>query len=104
MSPKLDERITTLKDKLKQLELRKQRIAARQRALQARRDRKQDTRRKILAGAVVLTRVAEGKLSEVEFRAWLDAALTRPDDRALFDLPSATGGGEPLQLKPPKDT
>jgi len=86
MSPKLDERISTLKGKLKELELRQQRIDARKRALQSRRDRKQDTRRKILAGAVVLSRVAQGQIPEAEFRTWLDAALTRPDDRALFNL------------------
>lgn len=86
MVPKLDERISSLEDKLKQLKVRQQRIDARKRALQSRRDRKEDTRRKILAGAVVLTRVAKGELPEAEFRAWLDAALTRSDDRALFGL------------------
>jgi hypothetical protein len=39
----------------------------------------------------VLARVAQGQIPQAEFRAWLDAALTRPDDRALFDLP--VGGG-----------
>lgn len=86
MNPKLDQRISTLKGKLKELELRQQRIDARKRALQSRRDRKQDTRRKILAGAVVLARVAQGQIPEAEFRTWLGAALTRPDDRALFGL------------------
>ena len=53
--------------------------------------RRDDTRRKILAGAIVLARVEQGQISESEFRGWLDTALTRPDDRALFDLP--VGGG-----------
>jgi hypothetical protein len=35
----------------------------------------------------VLTRVAQGQLPESELRTWLDAALTRVDNRALFDLP-----------------
>ena len=48
-------------------------------------------RHKMLAGAIVLARVAQGQIPEAEFRAWLDAALTRADDRALFDLP--VGGG-----------
>ena len=86
MVPKLDERISSLEDKLKQLKVRQQRIDARKRALQSRRDRKEDTRRKILAGAVVLNRVAQGQIPEAEFRAWLDATLTRSDDRALFGL------------------
>ena len=52
--------------------------------------RRDDTRRQILAGAIVLARVEQGQISESEFRGWLDTALTRPDDRALFELPART--------------
>ena len=86
MTPKLDERISGLEEKLKQLKTRQARLEARKRALASRQARKDDTRRKILAGAIVLTRVEQGKLPEVEFRSWLDAALTRADDRALYGL------------------
>ena len=85
--PKLDERISTLETKLKQLKIRQQRIDARARALTARRERKDDTRRKILIGAIVLARVDQGRIPQADLTAWLDEALTRPDDRALFDLP-----------------
>lgn len=88
--PKLDERITTLETRLKELKNRQQRIGARQRALEARRNRKTDTRRKILVGAIVLAKVEAGELDEKRFRQWLDAALTRAEDRALFDLAAAT--------------
>ena len=91
MTAKLDERISGLEEKLKQLKTRQARLDARKRALASRQERKADTRRKILAGAIVLARVEQGKLSEAEFRSWLDAALTRPDDRVLFDLPAAPG-------------
>ena len=84
--PKIDERIATLETKLKQLKTRQARLDARKKALASKRIRQDDTRRKILAGAIVLTRVEQGKIPEGEFRSWLDAALTRPDDRALFDL------------------
>jgi chromosome segregation ATPase len=86
---KLDERISSLETKLKQLKTRQARLDARKRALASSRARKDDTRRKILAGAIVLARVAQGQIPQAEFRAWLDAALTRPDDRALFELPPA---------------
>ena len=86
--PKIDDRIATLETKLKQLKTRQVRLEARKKALASRRTRKDDTRRKILAGAIVLARVAQGQIPEPEFRAWLDAALTRSDDRALFDLPA----------------
>jgi hypothetical protein len=85
--PKLDERISSLETKLKQLKVRQQRIDARARALSNRRARKDDTRRKILIGATVLARIDRHELDHNTLQTWLDAHLVRPDDRALFDLP-----------------
>jgi hypothetical protein len=85
--PKLDEQIATLEDRLKQLKLRQQRIDARQRALQAQRERKAETRRKILVGGVVLAKLQRGEIAAERLRGWLDQALTRVDDRAMFELP-----------------
>jgi hypothetical protein len=79
-----------LQGRLQQLKAQQQRIAARQRATDARRERKEDTRRKILIGAIVLARIEQGRLSETEVRGWMNEALTRADDRALFDLPERT--------------
>jgi hypothetical protein len=36
--------------------------------------------------AIVLVKVEEGVLDEAVLRGWLDTALTREDDRALFEL------------------
>jgi hypothetical protein len=85
--PRLTERISELETKLKQLKTRQQRIDARARALASRRARKDDTRRKILIGATVLARVDRDELDHADLLAWLDAHLTRDDDRALFELP-----------------
>ena len=85
--PKLDEQIATLEDRLKQLKLRQQRIDARQRALQAQRERKAEPRRKILVGGVVLAKLQRGEIAAERLRGWLDQALTRVDDRAMFELP-----------------
>jgi hypothetical protein len=49
--------------------------------------RKQDTRRKILAGAMLLTSIERGQGSEEEFLQQMDAFLTRASDRELFGLP-----------------
>lgn len=87
---RLDDRIATLQERLKQLQTQQQRAAARERTIASRRERKADTRRKILVGAIVLARVEQKRLPPAELRAWLDEALTRPDDRALFDLPAPT--------------
>jgi hypothetical protein len=58
----------------------------RRRTIEARRSRRDDTRRKILVGAIVLAKVEQGVLEESVLRGWLKGALTRPEDRALFGL------------------
>jgi hypothetical protein len=85
--PKLDEQISTLEERLKQLKLRQQRSDARKRAVEAQRERKAETRRRFVVGAVIMAKVQEGEMDEGRLRGWLDQALTRKDDRALFELP-----------------
>jgi hypothetical protein len=85
--PKLDDQISTLQEKLQQLKLRQQRVDARKRASEALRERKAATRRKILVGGVVLAKLERGEIDHEQFRSWLNHALTRADERALFDLP-----------------
>ncbi len=85
---KLDEQISTLQQRLQQLKLRQQRIDARKRAIVATQERKADTRRKILMGTLVLEKIQQGEMDQTQLLAWLDQTLTRPADRALFDLPS----------------
>ena len=86
MASPLTERIETLETRLKQLKAKQQRIEARQRSLESRRARRQDTRRKILVGAVVLAKVDQGVIDEAVLRGWLKGALSRADDRALFGM------------------
>ena len=83
---KIQERIETLQERLKQLKVRQARVEARKRALSQRQERKNDTRRKILLGATVLARIDRGELDQATVNGWLDAAFTRADDRALFGL------------------
>ena len=90
--PKLDDQIATLQEKLTQLKLRQQRLDARKRAIETLRERKAETRRKILVGGIVLTKVQQGEIDSEQFRGWLDQALTRADDRALFGLPMSDPG------------
>ena len=73
---------------MKQLQVQETKAESRQRSKMARKSRKDDLRRKILAGAVVLACVEDGRLSKKDFYAWLDLALENPEDRALFDLGS----------------
>ena len=79
-------KIAELEEKLRQLKAREQAVEARRRTLESRRSRKADTRRKILVGAIVLTKVERGEIADADLRRWLDGALTRADDRGLFGL------------------
>jgi hypothetical protein len=88
---KIDERIEALEAKLGQLKVQRQRKEARARTVALRRARGEELRRKILAGAIVLAKVEAGHLEEATLRGWLDGALTREEDRALFDLPPLRG-------------
>jgi hypothetical protein len=84
--PKLDEQLSTLQDKLGQLKLRQQRVDERKRALLAERERKARMRRQILVGAAVLAKVERGELDGQTLLQWMDEALKRSADRALFGL------------------
>ena len=83
MAQSADERIA-------ELEQQKQQIAnriARRWTIELTKERKRDTRRKILAGACVLDRADKDPVSARHLKEILDAFLTKPQDRALFDLP-----------------
>jgi len=88
----LNERIATLEDRLKQLKAKQHQIDTRRRTQEFKKNRKEDTRRKILVGAVVLAKVDRGDLSGTQLRQWMAESLTRSDDRALFDLPPSGAG------------
>jgi AICAR transformylase/IMP cyclohydrolase PurH len=51
-------------------------------------ERAEDTRRKILLGALVQQMVEQGDMQQADLTARLDAFLVRDGDRTLFDLPS----------------
>jgi hypothetical protein len=98
--PKLDDQIATLQTRLQQLKLRQQRVDARKRAIAADRDRKTETRRRILVGAVILEKMRRGEMEPRTVTAWLDQTLTRADDRALFELPPLSRTSREPQLAP----
>ena len=49
--------------------------------------RKDDTRRKILLGSLMIEMTKKGELDEKKIRKRLDGFLTKDTDRKLFDLP-----------------
>ena len=77
------------KERIAELEQQKQQITnriARLRTIESTKARKRDTRRKILAGACVLARADKDPAEARRLRQDLEAFLTHPRDRALFDL------------------
>jgi hypothetical protein len=88
--PTIDDRIAAAEKRLRQLKTQREQIEARQLARVLKGQRADDTRRKILTGAVVLSAVEHGEAgwSRETLMALLSARLTRADDRALFGLPA----------------
>ena len=84
----INDTIKALEEKLKQAKAKRQKQEARKRMAEAKKKRSDDTRRKILVGAAILARVERGEWPKDKLLAMLDNALTRPDERALFDLPA----------------
>ena len=97
MSTPRQQRIIELEQKLAALKAKMRAEEARQRAAQSKVERARDTRRKVLVGAFLLDQLGRDGAAQLvvqgrAFSSW----VSRPDDRALFDLPpssSAPGSG-----------
>lgn len=68
------------------------------------RERKLDTRRKLLIGAAILHQIEQQQWPESKLKAMMDAFLTRPEDRRLFNLPIPDESNAPVAQKPPEST
>jgi membrane protein involved in colicin uptake len=84
---KQEERLKQQEERLKQLKAQKQAKDAREKAKQKEQDRKDDTRRKILAGSFLLKQM-EDEAKKTKILADLNEYLTEDRDRKLFDLPN----------------
>ena len=82
----LDDQISTLQQRLLKLKLRQQRSDARAAAIKTVRERKAETRRRILVGALVLQKMQVGEIDRRQIVDWLDHSLRGASDRALFGL------------------
>ncbi len=86
-------------NKLEVLTAKREQINAQIQALRAKeqtQQRKQETRRKILIGGVVLKMLKTGEMPKERLTAILDKHLASDRDRVLFDLPPL-----PKQQPPP---
>jgi len=81
-----ERKATAAKAALQQARAAKARAEARKLAPLLKSERAEDTRRKILVGAAVMSAVSRGEMPQERLQALLDTFLQRPDDRALFNL------------------
>jgi large subunit ribosomal protein L7/L12 len=86
----LDEQIAKLEEEHKkninQLKAKNELLEARKLTALLKGNKSRDTRRKILAGALILDIIAKDEAAKNKFMPQLDKYLTRADDRALFNL------------------
>lgn len=82
-------KLETLREKQKQLAARIRDLEARERQ----QERKRDTRRKIIAGALALQHMEKNKSTEFgrKMATLLDEYVTKPEERALFGLDPLEG-------------
>jgi len=80
---KTGRRLAALAERQARITAEMQRIKARHRQQQ----RKDDTRRKILIGGLILAKIDRGEMRQDQIKAELDSYLERDRDRALFDIP-----------------
>ena len=81
MAKKTDEKIAKLKKQQEVINARIQKMEA----MEKHRERKRDTRRKILVGSYYLDKARKGN-SIKEIKRIMDKYLKRKSDRVLFDL------------------
>ena len=100
-SERIQARLQSLDERLTRLRMKKGRLMARA----GHAERKRDTRRKILIGGAVFAAIPHEGVpmlrSNAELLRWLDAQLTRPHDRDVFELapertPVAKPGSAPI--------
>lgn len=91
----VNERISALEEKLKKERAKKAQIDARKKAADTKKARAEDTRKKVLVGAVILARVERGEWPADKLMSVMDKALTRADDRAIFGLTPIVATEEP---------
>lgn len=86
MATAIDEKIKALEEKLKQEKAKKRRMEAAKKAAENKAQRKLETRKKILLGAIVMGRMEKNPDFKAQWIAALNRELTRADDRELFGL------------------
>ena len=98
---KLELSIEAKEKRLAQLKAQKQKMEALSRTRLQTLARKQDTRRKVLAGAMLLEMMERNPEVKREMLGRLSSFLTRAEDRTLFGLATGAAASAASRLGPP---
>lgn len=82
----LNAQIEKQTERLKQLKAQKQALESREKAKAREQERKDDTRRKILLGSFLLTKMNKDDFEKQKILAEINEYLTEDRDRKLFNL------------------
>lgn len=82
----IEDQIKKQQEKLAQLKARKQAIESRLKSTESKKNRANDTRKKVLIGAAVLAQIETNPEAQERTKQMMDKFLTRDNDRLLFGL------------------
>jgi protein subunit release factor B len=85
MRPSTLDRIENLRARRAQLDAELSRLEAKTRS----ENRKMDTRRKILIGAIIMQEMEDDPEVDAHVKGLLEKRLSKPRDRSLFNLPAS---------------
>lgn len=82
----LKNRIQSIEERLKQLKMQERQLQQRLRTVESEKSRRNETRKKIIIGAITLHEMDSDPSLKAVFLQKLDAMLKKPSDRKLFNL------------------
>jgi len=82
----LEEKIKESEEKLQQMKLKKAQIERAAKLKETKKQRAEDTRKKILIGSYFLSKMKEDQSMKEKIESAMDKYLERSDDRKLFSL------------------
>ncbi|MDR1529244.1 MAG: mobilization protein [Burkholderiales bacterium] len=80
----LNEKIEVLEERLRKAKMQRAALVSKQKALAKKRNRQDDTRRKILTGAAAQEMINKGLIDGEKFQNFLKTYLVRQKDLSLF--------------------
>lgn len=82
----LRNKIQSIEERLKQLRMQERQLQQKLKTVESKKSRREETRRKIITGAIMLNEMDSDPSLKAVFLQKLDSMLKKPSDRKLFNL------------------